>query len=72
MRNESITDCITKLKYHLHRPVLKHNLFTRHLNYYKKIFYIFFSPSIRMSRKSINFEDKKNQQKQFLQKEKTI
>ena len=36
----------------------------------KKIY--IFSQSIRMSGKRINFEDKKNQQKQFLQKQKAI
>ena len=55
-----LPDSITKLQYHLYRTVSKYNLLTRHPNYYIKKNYIFFSPSIRMSRKSINFEDKKS------------
>ena len=38
----------------------KDNLFTRHLNYYKKDhFYAFFSPCIRISKKFIIFNNKK-------------
>ena len=33
-------------------------LFGRHVNYYKNVFYIFVSPCIRMSKKSINFDNK--------------
>ena len=38
-----LPDFITRLKYHLYRPVLKYNLFTRHPNYYKKKFLLFFT-----------------------------
>ena len=69
--NFHLFDCITKLQYHSIRPILKYNTCTRQPNYYKKIFTSFL-PSIRMSGKSINFEDKINQHKQFLQKQKTI
>ena len=61
---EFFTNFIVSLSYNItsiELKILKYNLFTRHPNYYKKFFYIFL-PSIRMSEKSINFEDKKNQQ----------
>ena len=54
-----VTDCIINVKYDFHRAALKYKLFIKHPNYYKKIVSIFFQPSIRMSGKSINFEDKK-------------
>ena len=41
-----------------------------HLNHYKKI-YFFFSSSIRMNGKNINFGDKKNKKKRLLQKQKS-
>ena len=47
------------------KNVLKYNLFTRHLNYYKENFTYFFSPSIRMSGKNINFSDKKINKSHF-------
>ena len=50
-------DCITKLINESFRPLSKCNLFTRNVNYYKKNL-LFFTPSIRMSGKSINFDDK--------------
>ena len=39
-------------------------------NYYKFFFYIFFQPSIRMSGKSINFEDKKISESNFCKNKK--
>ena len=62
-------DCIIKLKYHLYRPVLKYNLFARHLNYYKKMF-TSFSPSIRMIGGNIIFNDKKIKQSKFYKSKK--
>ena len=64
------TDCIIKLKYYLYRPISKYNIFTRHPKYYKKLFYFFFSPSIRMSGKSINFDDKKINKSNFYKNKK--
>ena len=55
------TDCITNLKYYFNRPVSKYKVFTRHPNHYKTFytFYTFFcSPSIRISGKSMNFDNK--------------
>ena len=62
---------ITNMKDDSFRPVSKYKLFIIHFNYYKKLLY-FFSSSIRMSGKSMNFDDKKIKKKQFLQKQKTI
>ena len=62
------TDCITNLKYYLCRPISKYNISTRHPKYYKK--YIFFSPSIRISGKSINFDDKKINKSNFYKNKK--
>ena len=42
----------------------------KHPNDYKKYFYIFFQPSIRMSGKSINFEDKKVDKSNFYKNKK--
>ena len=39
--------------------MLKHELSIKYANYCRKIFYIFFLPSIRMCGKIINFDDKK-------------
>ena len=54
-------DCITKLKYHLYRPVLKQ------LSYKspKLLFFTFFSHSIRMSGKSLKFEDNRINKSNF-------
>ena len=58
------------LKYNSFRLVPKHNLFTRYLNHYKKNFIFFFSPSIRISGKSIIFDDKKINKSNFYKKKK--
>ena len=66
MDNKSFypTDCITKLKYYFNRPVSKYKLFTRPqiINFF---LHFFFSPCIRMSGKSITFDDKKINQSNF-------
>ena len=62
-------NCIIKLKYYFNRPISKYNIFTKHPNYFKKMFYLFL-PSIRMSRKSINFEDKKINKSNFYKNKK--
>ena len=62
---ELLIDCITDLKHDFNRSISKYKSFTRHQNYYENIFH-FFSPSIRMRGKSINFDNKKNQQNKFL------
>ena len=61
-------NCITKLKYNWFRPVLKYNLFTKLLNYYKKVFY-FFSPYIKWAEITI-FDDKKIKKSNFYQNKK--
>ena len=48
--------CITKLKCHLYRSVLKYSLFTRHLNYYKKCFYIFLCSTYKRMSNLIKIE----------------
>ena len=53
------------LIYTLFGPVLKHNLFTRHGNYYEKNLHLF-SHSSRMSKNNINFDDKKVNKTNFL------
>ena len=64
--NFHLLACIPKLQYHPIRPILKQDN-----QIVIKIYFIyFFSPSIRISGKNINFKNKKNQQKQFLQKRK--
>ena len=66
-------DFITKLKYDLLGSLSKYNLFTRHLNYYKTIFYVFFlSVKYKNEWKEREFWRQKDQQKQFLQKQGTI
>ena len=40
-------------------------LFTKYVNYYKKIFTFFFSHSIRISGKNINYDDKKVNKSNF-------
>ena len=45
--------CITKLKYHLYRPVSKYNLFVRHPIIIKKRFYTFFTQYKNESKKHI-------------------
>ena len=59
-----LPDCIIKLKYHLYRPVLKYYIFIRHSNYYNFILH-FFSLSLKLSGKSINFDDKKISKSNF-------
>ena len=51
-------DCIATLQYHFNGTISKCNTFIRYLNYYIKKTYVFL-PSIGMSGKSINFEDRK-------------
>ena len=64
-------DCITKLHFHFNRPALKYSYSHDTQNIIKKKkFYIFFSPSITMSGKSINFVDKKIKKSNFYKNKK--
>ena len=65
-------DCITKLKYDSFRAVSKYSLFTRHLNYYKKNFYIFFFffTKYKVSEKNIIFNDKNINKSNFYKNKK--
>ena len=47
------------LKYDTFRSAIKYEIAPQIPNYKKKILLVFFLPSIRMSVKNINFEDKK-------------
>ena len=60
------------LKYSLFRLTVKYEITPcTHKTFIKKILLFFFSYSIRISGKNVNFGDKKNQKNQFLQKQKS-